>query len=139
MNLILDLDGTLIDDYYDDANNLCIRPRPHLTEFLIFAFDHFDSVSIWTNGSLEWYRYVYKQELYKHIPFIYCFNMVITFDDGLVMCKESSPKSLRKIYKIYPEFNKNNTILIDDSPHTMRADLDNELVLLIDKLKLRLK
>mgnify|MGYP003991867387 CR=1 FL=1 len=35
--------------------------------------------------------------------------------------------------------NKNNTILIDDSPHTMRADLDNELILLIDKLKLRLK
>jgi len=33
MNIILDMDGTLLEGYSDDYNNTIIRPRPYLNTF----------------------------------------------------------------------------------------------------------
>jgi hypothetical protein len=130
MNLILDLDGTLVDHYTDDYNLIHVKARPHLSKFFKYVFTNFESVSIWTNGTYKWYRYVWDQVLNKHMPLVYCFTMVITYDDGLIVCKETAPKSLHKIYKIYPEqFNKKNTFLVDDSKHTLRNDPLNSFLI----------
>ena len=99
MNLILDMDGTLIDSYFSFVTGkMVIIPRPHLKEFLEFVFDNFSNVSIWTNGVKEWYEEVYSTLLITFIPNGKSFHFVKTrenlFDTNIV-------KPLSDIYKIY--------------------------------------
>ena len=57
MNLVLDMDQTLIDGWIDQK----VTPRPHLKQFLKLCFQDFQHVSIWTAASKGWYDYVYKK------------------------------------------------------------------------------
>lgn len=69
MHIFLDIDKTLIDTInVPDPKNHSLYPkpdyvykgiflvykRPYLREFLEFVFENFETVSIWTNATLEW-------------------------------------------------------------------------------------
>ena len=54
LHLILDIDGTLIDD------KGLLEPRLYLKEFLKYAFDNFKTVSIWTAAHESWYKEVHN-------------------------------------------------------------------------------
>ena len=53
-HIVLDIDGTLI----NENNEQGIVPRPYLEEFLYFCFNSFETVSIWTAATKEWFDYV---------------------------------------------------------------------------------
>lgn len=129
-NIILDLDGTLIDSYYGEyGNNLIIVARPFLRKFLESLFLNHESVSIWTNGSKQWFERCHDECLKYHLPDGCKFDFIITYDDDLVTCKRTCPKYLTKIYQKYPKYNKENTIMIDDSIHTMQDNMDNGILI----------
>jgi len=49
-------------------------------------------------------------------------------EDGLIPGRDyKSPKMLCKIYDIFPEYNKWNTVIIDDNPHTYRYNPMNTI------------
>ncbi len=116
-NIILDIDKTLIEGYFSIKHNkMLIEERPYLAQFLKFTFEHFENVSIWTNGNKEWFDYVYETILYKYMPKNKHFDFVITFDDGYVGIDNTGAKDLNIIFNIFEdEYNKHNTFLVDDS------------------------
>ena len=125
MNLILDLDNTLVDGWLENApceDVATIIARPFLTDFLKFAFDTFERVSIWTNASRRWYELCYNRVLCDHIPDGKKFHFVKSIEDGLVTIPSSQPKLLKKIFSLYPEYNIMNTLILDDAPHTYRLN-----------------
>lgn len=125
MNLILDMDGTLIDSYFSfDTGKMVIIPRPYLKEFFDFAFENFTNVSIWTNGTKEWYDEVCKRVLLSYIPIGKSFHFVKTrtnlFDTNII-------KPLSEIYKIYSCYNNSNTFILDDNPDTYVCNVENSI------------
>lgn len=138
LNIILDMDGTLIDD-----DGLGI-PRPHLKDFLLYCFKTFNSVSIWTNASDYWYQEVYNKILK---PILekgnYNFYLVFTHNRSTLTtnkyyhndyCGLESRlkyiKPLRKIWHaktLYPNFNKHNTLIVDDTYHTYQSNYGNAI------------
>jgi hypothetical protein len=52
--LVLDIDGTMLSESICSAKFMRSMLRPHLDEFLDFAFAAFSGVAIWTAGSREW-------------------------------------------------------------------------------------
>jgi hypothetical protein len=129
-NIILDLDGTLIDSYYgDNGNNIIIKARPFLCSFFSCLFYKYKRISIWTNGSSDWFQMCYDKCLKKYMSENMKFDFIITFDDGLVLDKSNSPKKLTKIYQKYSNYNSNNTYIIDDSVHTIQDNLENALLI----------
>uniref|UniRef100_A0A6C0EPC9 FCP1 homology domain-containing protein n=1 Tax=viral metagenome TaxID=1070528 RepID=A0A6C0EPC9_9ZZZZ len=123
MNLILDMDGTLIDHYYCTRKcDIIIIPRPYLSDFLTFVFDNFNRVSIWTNADEDWYKKVYEKVLKHYIPKNKSFHFIKTrtYNSTII-------KPLTFIYNIYPEYNSSNTIIIDDNPNTYVNNTDNAI------------
>ncbi len=117
-NIILDMDKTLIEGYFSiKYDKMVIEERPYLSQFFKFVFEHFEYVSIWTNGNKEWFDYVYETVLYKYLPKNKSFDFVITFDDGFVGEDNNGAKDLNIIFDIFEEdnYNKHNTLLVDDS------------------------
>ena len=128
-NVILDMDGTLLEGYTNDYNKTIIKRRPHLMRFFAYLFEKMERVSIWTNGSKEWYTECFDRVLKHCIPAGKSFDFVVTFDDNLIHCKQTSPKQLQKIYDIHPQYTLNNTMLIDDSEHALQCDPFNSILI----------
>lgn len=124
MNLVLDLDGTLINA--TDSLEKVIA-RPYLDRFLYTSFQNFASVSIWTSASESWcgqiletiidpilrsISYVLgKQCAFKHIMYDLHCNPYRLPNGKIVPIKP-----LAKMYNYW--FNVNNTIIVDDTPIT---------------------
>jgi TFIIF-interacting CTD phosphatase-like protein len=146
MNLFLDLDNTLI---YTEKGKT--RPRPHLNEFLNYAFDNFN-VSIWTAASQSYAKeIIHKFILTKPKRRL----RYLLHDDH---CKASQDyfgniKDLRLLFQVLklPNINLENTILIDDLstnckyqrkncinvfPYKGKDKGDNELLQVIQQLKI---
>lgn len=123
MNLILDMDGTLIDNYYcAKTKNTIIVPRPYLKEFFDFVFENFIYVSIWTHGVREWYDEVYEKVFKYYIPAGKSFHFVRSRKNYYYT---TLLKPLSKIYKKYPEYNCFNTLILDDNPGTYANNIEN--------------
>lgn len=124
MNLVLDLDGTLI-NATDSLDK--VVPRPYLDRFLCTSFQHFSSVSIWTASSEFWCKQVLENVInpilvsvshtlgrkceFRHIMYDQHCN-VYTLPNG----KFAPIKPLAKMYNYW--FTANNTIIVDDTPIT---------------------
>lgn len=128
MNIILDMDGTIIDNYSLMQETIIIA-RPYLREFLHYLFSHHERISIWTNGSSRWYNKCFNECIQHHMPQDKSFDFVITYDDCLVRNKTTCPKSLSLIYDKYSNYSEHNTIMIDDSPHTLKDNMDNGILI----------
>lgn len=126
-HLILDLDGTLI-----DGNETEIFPRPHLQEFLDWCFAHFASISVWTAAPLDRLQTVLNGPLAGR-------NFLFTWHGSKCVKKwrsswggyySSGPemisiKPLRKVWKKYPNLNKKNTLILDDTVCTYSRNYGN--------------
>jgi TFIIF-interacting CTD phosphatase-like protein len=143
MNIILDLDGTLIDQY---------TLRPYIKNFLLFCFKEFDTVSLWTSTSEQWLYQVINHlapilneiscRLRKHCTFHYTFfDKHCTYRNNIII------KPL--IYM--NDLSLSNTIIVDDSIYSFvdnpdngvyiptfssnNINIDNHLQILIPKLQ----
>ena len=147
MNLILDMDETLIHSVYKKKSIYDEPiPRPHLKEFLEFVFLNCKNVSIWTHGLKKWYDIVYEKVLKDLIPKDKKFHFVRTRETPLgdyndliqinkkllkinsIISSISLLKPLLVIYKKYPyEYNEKNTFIIDDNPGTYLLNKENAI------------
>lgn len=124
MNLILDMDGTLINER--------MEPRPHLKEFFEYVFSHFSNVSIWTFANTHWFALVYHTVFVHLLPKGKTFHFVwCRVNCKLVEYVPNIPmvvKPLVEIYKRYPiVYNPYNTLILDDTPSTYRENVGNAI------------
>jgi phosphoglycolate phosphatase-like HAD superfamily hydrolase len=122
-NIILDMDGTLLDHDF----TFTPIPRAYLAEFLTFVFAHFERVSIWTAAGITWYERCYHHVLKQHVPEGKSFHFVKTRED---FDSEKVVKPLTMIYAQYPEYNPENTLIVDDNYKTFSENLDNAIPVL---------
>ncbi len=134
MNIILDLDNTLIEGIEvpafmknKDGFDNVIHPRPGLPVFLKYVFDTFKHVSIWTHSITNWYNTCYIQVLQHCIPPGKHFFTVITRDNGIIQMRPDLIKNLNDFYRLFPNHNSTNTVIVDDSPHTYALNIDNAI------------
>jgi len=117
MDIILDLDGTLIDQYV---------LRPHIKKFLLFCFKEFDTVSLWTSTSEQWLYQVINHlapilneisyRLRKHCTFHYTFfDKHCTYRNNIII------KPLRKLNGL----SLSNTLIVDDSIYSFIDNPEN--------------
>jgi len=119
-HIILDIDGALIDGY-----GFTVNTRPGLKSFFKFLFNHplIESVSIWTSATKSWYRFVYDEVFRYIIPRNKDFYLVYTRNKCKSIYNRDTrtnymTKPLYKIWRKYKDFDKDNTIIIDDTPET---------------------
>lgn len=133
MNVILDIDGTLVD--HDEDGPIA---RPHLTEFLSYVFEHFERVSIWTAASTDWFQKVYDNALAPAMPVGKVFDFIWTQQDCELERYTVGPNSefsvvrtikpLEKVWRTFFEhYNKTNTYIIDDTPETYAHSIENAI------------
>lgn len=128
-NIILDLDNTLI------CNN---TPRPHLKCFLDFVFSRFNKVCIWTSATKEWLDNAYINLLKPNLPankdfyFMWhrehCNVKYVLLENNILNIIECH-KELRLVYSNYPEFNENNTLIVDDNYSMFSTDIHNGVLI----------
>jgi len=135
MNIVLDMDQTLIDGWYLQK----VTPRPHLKTFLKWCFENFTHVSIWTAASRDWYNYVYNAVFKNILDEINAeFHFVFTSEKCNNVWKYSewhghsirwTEKRVRKLHRYkslkYINYNIDNTIIIDDNPSTFNCNYGN--------------
>jgi|694.fasta_scaffold05341_14 hypothetical protein len=116
MNIILDLDGTLINEK--------MEPRPYLKVFLHTLFSRFQNVSIWTFATIEWFYPVFERVLKPLMPegktfhFVRC--RIGQYNTGI--------KPLTEVYGRFPNiYNAKNTLIVDNTPYTYSQNPQNAI------------
>ena len=131
MNLILDIDGTLI------SESFFIEARPFLKEFLTYCFETFDTVSIWTAAPQEHFEFVNKRffkpildSIQQDWKFVFtnkkCSITYIQNDYNYFYKQPCIVKRLKKVWK-RPGFTRHNTIIIDDKKYTYMNNWGNAI------------
>lgn len=138
---VLDMDSTLLSD---DARNtgilgkpdditrihgatIPVYKRPYMHEFLDFLFANFTDVAIWTAADSSWLNVNLNGVLrpYKN-------KFLFTWDRSMLDTNVSYPfysKPLEKIWDKYPEYNKSNTLIIDDTKNITKTNNDNHILI----------
>lgn len=124
LNIVLDLDDTLVSNIEG-----ILQPRPYLNLFLKWCFDKFETVSVWTAGTEEWWKICHGNfmkdfSFHKVYTRDYCEVLVtrISDEDPIVLYKP-----LRKIFD--ESMYKENTIIIDDEQLNAIEDINNHLMI----------
>lgn len=135
MNIVLDMDQTLI----DGRLNKSVTPRPYLKVFLNWCFDNFQHVSIWTAASRGWYDYVYQRvfqdmliSMNREFHFVFtgemC-NCVWRFSEWHGQSVRMVEKRIRKLHRYKSEkfigYCMDNTIAVDDTKTTFQSNYGN--------------
>jgi hypothetical protein len=125
MNIILDMDGTLINER--------MEARPHLDEFFRYIFQHFNHVSIWTMADVSWFNRVNARvfqpimPLGKSFHFVWCrvnCKLMQNLGDGSI----SVIKPLTEVYRRFPIiYSPFNTLIVDDTPSTYQENIGNAI------------
>lgn len=148
MNLILDMDGTLIsgNDFTND-----VYVRPYLENFLEECFMIFNNVSIWTAASKEWFNVVNQKVFIPLINLInerkgttYKFHFIFTREkckhvykynsfynceyDNIIVRTEKRLRKLHKSKSLYKEYTMDNTVIIDDTKETFDNNYSNGIL-----------
>lgn len=154
MNIILDIDNTLVFGYNDEkTNKTVLYRRPFLQDFFQFIFARFATVSIWTNASERWFSHVNYTVFSKIMPADKKFYCVITKKDpdskegekGVYLNVEnmihfgvhtgsatgnSMLKPLTYLYQLFPDiYNSRNTLILDDNPATYAENIANAITI----------
>lgn len=147
MNLILDLDNTLVcaestSDidmkkekeksskfvFHDMDGYYIVFERPNLQEFLDFAFENFN-VSVWTAASKDYAIFIIdnilvgnrKERKYKLDYIFYSYHCDVSLDQA------KGTKDLSMLWDKYklPNYNKNNTFIMDDYDEVLNTNKNN--------------
>jgi TFIIF-interacting CTD phosphatase-like protein len=133
MNIVLDIDGTLISDTKKD-----IVLRPGLGEFLDFCFINFKTVNIFTAAGQEWCKEVLDtfkerkvlkegQKINKIFCRERCSRKSIPFDDNYGMYDGYNYTIVKRLKRMAntPDFSLDNTLIVDDTPSTYVENYGN--------------
>jgi TFIIF-interacting CTD phosphatase-like protein len=144
INILLDLDNTLISSISKEEEKPILRPRmkqfrwenmegvykvferPQLQEFLDFLFENFN-VSIWTAASKSYALFIIDEFILKNHPERQLHYIFFSYH-----CKKSrrlhdtqkALSILKKDFKLL-NFDMNNTYIIDDHPEVYLAQPEN--------------
>ncbi len=154
MNIVLDIDNTLVYGYVNEKTNKTILyRRPFLEEFFQYIFSHFATVSIWTNASERWFSHVNYTVFSRLMPADKKFHCVITKKDhdskdgekGVYVNVEnmihfgvhtgtatgnSMLKPLSYLYQLFPDiYHSRNTLILDDNPATYVENIANAIAI----------
>lgn len=116
MDLVLDLDGTLIADNGDDTT---VVLRPHLSTFLDYCFSEF-TVHIWTAASPWWADKVLAALPRKDFKSVRC-GASTRYIYSIYGGETTVVKT--KDLKVY--YDKDMTMIVDDTPQTFRRNYGN--------------
>eukprot|EP00005_Dracoamoeba_jomungandri_P010089 CAMPEP_0174268066 /NCGR_PEP_ID=MMETSP0439-20130205/36042_1 /TAXON_ID=0 /ORGANISM="Stereomyxa ramosa, Strain Chinc5" /LENGTH=360 /DNA_ID=CAMNT_0015356005 /DNA_START=226 /DNA_END=1305 /DNA_ORIENTATION=- len=141
-NIILDLDGTLIDSLYVSQQStkfqlvqetLCasyvhddtlIFLRPGAKDFVEYCFNRFEHVAIWTAASRGWATLIIEKVLGRKVEefsFVWCIDRCAqkTVHDGTLYPPSINIKPLRKVWRSKSRkdegWNRYNTIIVEDN------------------------
>lgn len=94
--------------------------RPYMYEFLKFCQEYFETVSIWSAGS---YSYVHEisQKIFRNLkpPHLIMTNKDIVYENG------GYYKPLSNYYKLNPDANPKNTLMLDNMEHNFLKNKNN--------------
>ena len=124
MLIILDIDGCLLDSNLyaatNDVNNIIIKKRPHVEEFIDYLFNNFTHISIWTSGTKRWAEHIVNNILNSRDWYFVWDNRKCKISEN----KSENPflvlhKPLKTIWrssygKKY-NYNKHNTLIVDNT------------------------
>jgi len=146
MHLVLDLDGTLIEEQSEyvegedasesDDNDDIIRLIPHVHEFLHFCFERFQTISIWSAASEDHVNYYAsillpkgREWLFiktgKHCRKVYSSGFGGSFS-GLIVEKRLSNVWKTSRFKT-AGLTRFNTIIVDDTPMVCSKNYGNAI------------
>lgn len=132
--LVLDLDQTLISaeadeeydfkkyqkkallfDFHDMDGYYLVFERPHLQEFLDYAFANFD-VSIWTAATKDYALFIIDRIILAGKPERKLDWIFFSYHCDISEKLGNGTKDLSLLWDLYhlPGFNKNNTVILDD-------------------------
>lgn len=138
MNLVLDLDGTLISEF---SHWDCVIPRPGLHAFLHEATTLFDQVGIWTAAGEEWAAHVFDTVLKGHLDpvFLWTGDRCTAVADERSLANGISgqwvkQKRLRKVFHrrqwengAVNKCTVENTLILDNTRETFQSNYGNAL------------
>jgi TFIIF-interacting CTD phosphatase-like protein len=150
LNVILDLDNTLIntfDDYdsliqleiFKKPSCLDIRERvyfcnlqekywgvtrPYAKEFISFCFDYFKTVGVWSAGERDYVDFIIETIFEDKKP-----HYSLSRDDCYKDDIGNLYKPLSIIFDTNNIFTPKNTLIIDDNEYTMKMNRDNGILI----------
>ena len=102
--------------------------RPHLQEFLIFCFNYFSVLCVWSAGKAPYVHNI-VDHLFKDINYP---HVVFTYDD-VEMHNGNVRKPLSKMFGSNPilldYMNHKNTLALDDNPGTFHYNIGNGVLI----------
>lgn len=137
-NIILDLDETLIHSTQresiegDPSQYGCqfyewdyiTFERPHLQEFLLYLFNRYKRVLIWTAATEQYGLYIIHNILEKYVPPDKQFDLFLHSGHCDISEKEFGiKKNLQALFNVFPQdYNSDNTVIIDDHEDVKKQD-----------------
>lgn len=132
-NIILDIDGTLIDADYNNSEKydfklsggIFVRKKEFLDEFLDFCFKNFN-VCIYSAAHYQYIDEIINMCFSKLPQFIFSSDDCILINDGLY----SSTKKFKHIDIVFKKlgWNKDNTLFVDDRPELILPKKINNVI-----------
>lgn len=100
--------------------------RPHLVTFILFCFEYFRTVNIWSAGKRDYVQKI-ADDITRHMP--YDFDVVYTYDD-VEKKKGEIYKPLRKMVSNNPHIGPiENLIIVDDRKEIFSENVDNGVLI----------
>src|SRR3989304_3627841 len=125
---------------YNDSQIFNINIRPYLKELLLYCFDTFASVGIWTAASRTWFEYVFKTTLYPILQQISTelkkdcvFTHILTYDDCQFIYNENNiyclSKPLNKLWNLWYGMTPDNTLIVDNLKESFISNPQNGILI----------
>lgn len=136
MCIILDLDSSVISSLHPwekTPNNLTgynmddeyiVYERPHLQEFLGYLFANFN-VGVWTAASKDYALFIVSNILIGDHPERKLKFVMFDYHCDISSKNSKCCKDLHLVWKTFPEFTRNNTIIIDDYENVFASQMSN--------------
>lgn len=137
--IIFDIDNTLFDSVEYSEYKSSLEPdhrlihggikyklyaRPFLKEFIKFCQKKFKHIAFWTHADGMWLDKFLKNILKVDIPFLFKYDI----SNATYLKDGSKIKPLSKVFLEFPKFNKNNTIIIEDTPENCVENMENCII-----------
>lgn len=138
--LVLDIDGTMLAESENvGVTTMASLLRPHLQEFLDFAFASFSAVAIWTAASQEWmdaFLQAVDPDGKRHWAFAWSYSRIswLRLEGGA--SENSSPvfQHVKRLSKIWKNkalrargFLPHTTLIVDNNPGVCLASYGNAI------------
>lgn len=142
--LVLDIDGTLLSECANvDSSCMARYLRPHLQEFLDFAFASFSAVGIWTAASQQWldaFLEAVDPGRLRQWTFTWSFSKITwmklqsAYSDSSDEGHEPVMQHVKRLSKIYQQsslrkqgFSAHTTLLVDNNPSVCLPNYGNSI------------